>query len=50
MNNEIIGSELKCSYYNQACRNLDRALSASVGLFAGHDEGEDDRDPDSATA
>jgi DNA modification methylase len=41
MGRKFLGSELKRSYYGQACRNLDRALSASVGLFAGHEEDDD---------
>jgi DNA modification methylase len=46
MGRKFIGSELKKSYWQQGCRNLDRALSASVGLFAGQDE-EDDGESDS---
>jgi hypothetical protein len=38
MGRKFIGSELKPSYYRQACKNLERALSASAGLFAGTDE------------
>jgi len=34
MGRKFIGSELKRSYYEQACRNLRNALSASTGLFA----------------
>ena len=34
MGREFIGSELKPSYYRQACRNLERALSITRGLFA----------------
>jgi DNA modification methylase len=41
MGRKFIGSELKKSYWQQGCRNLDRALSASVGLFAGQDEEDD---------
>jgi hypothetical protein len=41
MGRKFLGSELKRSYYGQACRNLDRALSTNVGLFAGVDEVED---------
>lgn len=47
MGRKFLGSELKRSYYQQACRNLGRALSSNVGLFAGHDEGDDDSQPDS---
>jgi DNA modification methylase len=46
MGRKFIGSELKRSYYTQACRNLDRALSASVGLFAG--QGDDDSEEQDA--
>jgi DNA modification methylase len=38
MGRKFLGSELKRSYYQQACRNLDRALSINAGLFAGVDE------------
>jgi DNA modification methylase len=38
MGRKFIGSELKRSYYAQACRNLDLALSSTSGLFAGQDE------------
>ena len=41
MGRRFIGSELKRSYFEQSCKNLDRALSASVGLFAGQDEEDD---------
>jgi DNA modification methylase len=34
MGRKFIGSELKASYYEQACRNLANALSVSTGLFA----------------
>jgi hypothetical protein len=34
MGRKFLGSELKSSYYRQACKNLASALSASVGLFA----------------
>jgi DNA modification methylase len=34
MGRKFIGSELKPSYYRQACKNLERALSATAGLFA----------------
>src|ERR1700677_4095512 len=44
MGRKFIGSELKRSYWQQACRNLDRALSASVGLFAGLEDNDDDAD------
>ena len=33
MGRRFLGSELKESYYGQACRNLGNALSASAGLF-----------------
>ena|ERR1700677_1607343 len=33
MGRRFIGSELKRSYYEQACRNLKRALSINSGLF-----------------
>ena len=42
MGRGFIGSELKPSYYRQACKNLQRALSAASGLFAGTDEGADE--------
>jgi hypothetical protein len=35
MGRKFVGSELKKSYFGQACRNLGNALSASAGLFAG---------------
>ena len=35
MGRKFLGSELRRSYYDQACRNLGNALSASTGLFAG---------------
>ena len=38
MGRKFIGSELKKSYFEQACRNLNRALSMSSGLFANVDE------------
>jgi DNA modification methylase len=38
MGRRFLGSELKVSYYQQACRNLGNALSASTGLFAGDAE------------
>jgi DNA modification methylase len=38
MGRRFIGSELKESYYRQACRNLSHALSASTGLFAALEE------------
>lgn len=45
----VMGSEMKPSYYRQACKNLGRALSASAGLFAGtDDEMDDDQFSDSA--
>ena len=34
MGRRFLGSELKPSFYQQACRNLGNALSASSGLFA----------------
>ena len=34
MGRRYLGSELKPSYYRQACKNLGNALSASTGLFA----------------
>ena len=42
MGRRFIGSELKPSYYRQACRNLSAALSASTGLFAGEPEPEEE--------
>ena len=39
MGRKFIGSELKPSYYRQACKNLASALSASTGLFG---QSEDD--------
>ena len=42
MPERFIGSELKPSYYRQSCKNLDRALSINMGLFAGSDEDEDE--------
>jgi hypothetical protein len=42
MGRKFIGSELKASYFRQACRNLDAALSGSVGLFAGQEEPEEE--------
>lgn len=41
MGRKFLGSELKRSYYEQACRNLGNALSESSGLFAGVEESED---------
>jgi DNA modification methylase len=38
MGRQFIGSELKRSYFEQACRNLNRALSINYGLFAGVEE------------
>ena len=38
MGRRFIGSELKRSYFEQACRNLDRALSITTGLFADQSE------------
>lgn len=38
MGRKFLGSELKQSYYEQACRNLGNALSASTGLFRKDDE------------
>ena len=40
MGRGFIGSELKGSYYRQACRNLASALSQSTGLFAGAEQEE----------
>ena len=34
MGRKFIGSELKRSYWEQACKNLDQALREQVGLFA----------------
>lgn len=34
MGRQFLGSELKPSYYRQACKNLQSALSASTGLFS----------------
>lgn len=43
MGRKFLGSELKRSYYGQACRNLNNALSASTGLFANvEDEAEEE--------
>jgi DNA modification methylase len=43
MGRRFIGSELKPSYYRQACRNMERALSSTAGLFAeSSDDTEDD--------
>jgi len=42
MGRRFIGSELKPSYYRQSCKNLDRALSINVGLYAGSGEEEDE--------
>ncbi len=45
MGRKFLGSELKKSYYNQACRNLDRALASNAGLFAEQEDGtEEDQD------
>jgi len=38
MGRKFIGSELKPSYYRQACKNLASALSASTGLFGQSEE------------
>jgi DNA modification methylase len=48
MGRKFIGSELKPSYYRQSCKNLDRALSITSGLFADSDEEEitDESAPD----
>lgn len=40
MGRKFLGSELKRSYYGQACRNLSNALSASTGLFANMEDDE----------
>src|SRR6202453_5068607 len=42
MGRKFVGSELKRSYWNQCVRNLGNALSASVGLFAGIEEDDDE--------
>jgi superfamily II DNA or RNA helicase len=42
MGRKFIASELKRSYWQQMCRNLGRALSASAGLFAGVDDSDDE--------
>lgn len=42
MGRRFIGSELKASYYQQCCRNLASALSASAGLFASAQEETED--------
>jgi DNA modification methylase len=42
MGRRFIGSELKRSYYQQSCRNLDRALAINMGLFAEVEEDEDE--------
>lgn len=47
MGRQFIASELKRSYWQQMCKNLGRALSASAGLFAG--VGEDDDEGSSET-
>jgi DNA modification methylase len=44
MGRKYIGSELKRSYYEQACRNLGNALSESAGLFAGIEEDVEDEE------
>jgi hypothetical protein len=45
MGRKFLGSELKKSYYNQACRNLDWALASNAGLFAEQEDGtEEDQD------
>jgi DNA modification methylase len=41
MGRRFIGTELKRSYYEQACRNLKRALSINSGLFAEEPEEEE---------
>jgi DNA modification methylase len=46
MGRKFIGSELKPSYWRQACKNLDSALSASTGLFAGMDDEPEESDAD----
>lgn len=43
MGRRYLGSELKRSYYEQACRNLGNALSESEGLFAGLDQVQESR-------
>jgi DNA modification methylase len=48
MGRRFLGSELKRSYFEQSCRNLNRALSLSSGLFAdAEDEEENIEDSDS---
>ena len=42
MGRGFIGSELKPSYYRQACKNLQRALSVSSGLFSEVEEETED--------
>ena len=42
MGRKFLGSELKRSYWQQGCRNLQAALSASTGLFA--EQGEDEEE------
>lgn len=44
MGRRFIGSELKKSYFDQACRNLQRALSINSGLFAGIDDDQETAD------
>ena len=46
MGRRFIGSELKPSYYRQACKNLERALSTSTGLFAQDEDGIETDDPE----
>ena len=50
MGRKFIGSELKRSYYEQACRNLQKALSQSAGLFAGLDDEEEVEEVETLTA
>lgn len=42
MGRKFLGSELKPSYFRQACKNLSAALSASTGLFADVEEESND--------
>jgi len=44
MGRKFIGSELKPSYYRQACKNLAAALSATAGLFADREDSDDSPD------
>jgi DNA modification methylase len=44
MGRRFLGSELKSSYYRQACKNLAAALSESTGLFAAVNDTQDSED------